>query len=96
MNSDESEILLVEDGGNEADPTRHAWPRENLAHHLASARPGEDSLELRFCRGAFAGGSSEPRSRLLLLALQLPAGNGIEGLQQIKGHDRPRAYRWSS
>jgi hypothetical protein len=63
MNSDETEIPLVEDSQNQSDVTLQAWQRENLAHHLATARHGEDSLKLRFCRGALPGGPIEPRSR---------------------------------
>jgi CheY-like chemotaxis protein len=95
MNSDESEILLVEDSQNQSDLTLHAGQREHLAHHLATARHGEDSLELRFCRGAFAGGSL-PLPRLVLLELKLPEVDGIAALEQIKSHDRPSAVRWSS
>ncbi len=96
MNSDETEILLVEDSLNQADRSLHAWQRENLAHHLATARHGEDSLELRFCRGAFPGGSIERLSRLILLQLKLPEVGGIEVLKQIKSDDCPSPVRWSS
>jgi len=96
MNSDKTEILLVEDSQNQADLTLHAMQRENLAHHIATARNGEDSLELMFCRGAFSGRSIEQPSRLILLELKLPKGDGIEVLKQITSDDRPGAFRWSS
>jgi CheY-like chemotaxis protein len=96
MNSDKTEILLVEDSQNQADLTRHAWQLENLAHHIAIARNGEDSFELLFCRGAFAGRSIEQQSRRIRLDLKLPKVDGIEVLKQITSDDRPSAFRWSS
>jgi two-component system, response regulator len=90
MSSDETEVLLVEDSQNQSDLTLHAWQRENLAHHLTAARPGEDSLELRFCRGGFGGGSIEQLSRLIPLGLRLPGVDGIGTLKQIKSDDRPK------
>lgn len=82
MSSDETEVLLVEDSQNQSDLTLHALLRENPAHHLAAARHGEDSLELRFCFGAFGGGSIEQLSRLVPLATSLRYRTALSAQQK--------------
>ena len=54
MNSDELDILLVEDNQDDMDLALHALRREKLANHIFVARDGEEALDFLFCRGAFA------------------------------------------
>ena len=51
MNSDETDILLVDDSQDDVDLTLHALRAENLANHVFIARDGEEALDFLFCSG---------------------------------------------
>jgi CheY-like chemotaxis protein len=90
MNSDELEILLVEDNQDDMDLALHALRRENLANNIVVARDGEQALDFLFCRGAFAHRSFEHPPKLVLLDLKLPKVDGMEVLKQIKTDPRTK------
>jgi two-component system, response regulator len=53
MNSEELDILLVEDNQDDMDLALHALRREKLANNIFVACDGEEALDFLFCRGAF-------------------------------------------
>ena len=85
MNSDETEILLVEASQNDVDLTLHAAERENLAHHIAVARHGEEALDLLFCHRVFADRSFEPLPRLIVLVPKPRPAPSNEGTMTSTG-----------
>jgi two-component system, response regulator len=91
MNSDELDILLVEDNQDDMDLALHALKREKLANHIFVARDGEEALDFLFCRGAFADRSFDHPPKLVLLDLKLPKVDGMEVLKQLKGDPRTKA-----
>ena len=91
MNSDEIDILLVEDSPDDAELAIHALRREHLANNIFIARDGEEALDFLFCRGPFAARSFEHPPKLVLLDLKLPKVDGIEVLRQIKQDPRTKA-----
>ncbi len=90
MNSNETDILLVEDSKDDAELAIHALRRENLANNIFTARDGEEALDFLFCRGPFAERSFDHPPKLVLLDLKLPKVDGIEVLKQLKQDLRTR------
>lgn len=90
MNSNETDILLVEDSKDDAELAIHALRRENLANNIYTARDGEEALDFLFCRGPFAERSFDHPPKLVLLDLKLPKVDGIEVLKQLKNDPRTR------
>jgi two-component system, response regulator len=90
MNSDELDILLVEDNQDDMDLALHALRREKLANHVFVARDGEEALDFLFCRGAFADRLFDSPPKLVLLDLKLPKVDGLEVLKQVKSDPRTK------
>ncbi len=90
MNSENLDILLVEDNQDDMDLALHALRREKLANNIFVARDGEEALDFIFCRGAFAQRSFEHPPKLVLLDLKLPKVDGMEVLKQVKSDPRTK------
>jgi two-component system response regulator len=90
MNSEELDILLVEDNQDDMDLALHALKREKLANHIFVARDGEEALDFLFCRGTFAERSFDHPPKLVLLDLKLPKVDGMEVPKQLKGDPRTK------
>jgi two-component system, response regulator len=91
MNSNETDILLVEDSQEDVDLAIHSLRRENLANNIFIVRDGEEALDFLFCRGPFAARSFDHPPKLVLLDLKLPKVDGIEVLKQLKQDLRTKA-----
>jgi two-component system, response regulator len=91
MNSNETDILPVEDSRDDADLAIHAFRRENLANNIFITRDGEEALDFLFCHGPFADRCIDHPPKLVLLDLKLPKVDGIEVLKQLKADPRTRA-----
>jgi two-component system response regulator len=90
MNSNEIDILLVDDSPEDVDLTLHALRAENLANRVFVARDGEEALDFLFCTGPHAQRSFEHPPKLILLDLKLPKVDGMQVLKQVKGDERTR------
>lgn len=91
MNSNEIEILLVEDDPADAELTMLTLRKERLANRIVVARDGAEALDFLFCRGEFSTRSFQAPPRLVLLDLKLPRLSGRDVLRAIKGDERTRA-----
>jgi len=91
MNSEELDILLVEDNQDDMALALHALERGKLANKIVVVRDGEDALDFLFCRGAFAHRSFDHPPKLILLDLKLPKVDGLEVLKQVKSDPRTKA-----
>ncbi|MFZ0318301.1 MAG: response regulator [Candidatus Sulfotelmatobacter sp.] len=90
MNSNEIDILLVDDSQDDVDLTLHALRSENLANHVFVAHDGEEALDFLFCTGPHAGRSFEHPPKLVLLDLKLPKVDGMQVLEQVKKDPRTK------
>jgi CheY-like chemotaxis protein len=90
MNSDEVDILLVDDSQDDIDLTLHALRAENLANNVFIARDGEEALEFLFCSGPHGKRSFDHPPKLVLLDLKLPKIDGMQVLGQVKGDPRTK------
>lgn len=89
--TNEIEILLVEDNQDDLDMTLRALRKANLANHIQIARDGVEALEFIFCQGAHAKRKIEKGPKVILLDLKLPKIDGLEVLKRIKSDSRTKA-----
>ena len=90
MNTNEVDILLVDDSQDDVDLTLHALRSENLANTVFVARDGEEALDFLFCSGPHAKRSFEHPPKLVLLDLKLPKVDGMQVLKQVKSDARTK------
>jgi two-component system, response regulator len=90
-NSNQVEILLVEDNPADAELALHALRKSNIANHIVHLQDGAEALDFLFCRGRYAARSSEIRPALVLLDLKLPKVDGLQVLRELKSNPITRA-----
>jgi two-component system response regulator len=88
--TNEIEILFVEDSQDDLDMALHALRKANLTNRIQIVRDGAEALEFIFCEGAFAGRKFENPPKVILLDLKLPKIDGMEVLKRIKGDPRTK------
>jgi two-component system response regulator len=88
--TNEIEILLVEDNQDDMDMTLRALHKAHLTNRIQTVRDGAEALEFIFCEGAFAGRKFENPPKVILLDLKLPKVDGMEVLKRIKGDERTK------
>ena len=82
-------ILMVEDDPNDVELTLTALGEYNLANEVVVTRDGAEALDYLYCRGNFAGRTTD-NPAVLLLDLKLPKVDGLEVLKQIKSEEKLR------
>jgi CheY-like chemotaxis protein len=90
MESNEVEILLVEDNPNDAELAIRALKTHNLANKLVWLKDGVEALDFIFAQGQYADRSMEDIPKVVLLDLKLPRVNGLEVLEKVKSDKRTR------
>jgi CheY-like chemotaxis protein len=90
MESNEVEILLVEDNPNDAELAIRALKTHNLANKLVWLKDGVEALDFIFAQGQYADRSIEDIPKVVLLDLKLPRVNGLEVLEKVKSDKRTR------
>jgi CheY-like chemotaxis protein len=80
-------ILMVEDDPRDVELTLTALGEYNLSNEVVVTRDGKEALDYLYCRGNFAGRTSD-NPAVLLLDLKLPKVDGLEVLQQIKADEK--------
>lgn len=88
--SDQVEILLVEDSPEDAELTLRALKKHNLANKILHAKDGVEALDFLFARGPHADQSTLRMLRVVLLDLKLPRVDGIEVLRQMRSDPRTK------
>ena len=91
MNSNEVELLLVEDDPNDVELTLIALRKHKLANKIHVVRDGEEALDFLFCRGQYSERTRNGPPKVILLDLKLPKVSGLEVLKAVKDDPRTRA-----
>jgi two-component system, response regulator len=88
--TNEIEILLVEDNQDDLDMSLRAFRKANLANRIQTARDGVEALDFIFCEGAHAARKMENGPKVVLLDLKLPKIDGLEVLKRMKADPRTK------
>lgn len=88
--TNEIEILLVEDNQDDLDMTVRALRKANLANSIHIARDGAEAVEYIFCEGAYANRKIQNGPKVVLLDLKLPKVDGMEVLKRMKSDSRTK------
>ena len=86
--SNEVDILLVEDNPRDAELTIRALKKNHLANKLVRVGDGVEALDFLFARGQFADRDHKNAPKVILLDLKLPRVSGLEVLRIIKEDER--------
>lgn len=89
-NTDEVEILLVEDNPSDAELALRNLKKHNLANRLEWVKDGEQALDFLFARAAYQGRDMANAPKVVLLDLRLPKVDGVEVLRAMKADARTR------
>ena len=88
--SNEVEILLVEDNPTDAELCIRALKRSNLANNLVWVKDGAEALDFLFATGAYADRDILSPPKVVLLDLRLPKVDGLEVLRKVKQDERTK------
>lgn len=88
--TDDVEILLVEDNPTDAELAMLALKERNLANKLVWVKDGAEALDFLFATGAYTGRRVGNGPRVVLLDLRLPKVDGLEVLRRIKADERTK------
>jgi two-component system, response regulator len=86
--TNEIDILLVEDNPYDAELTRRALKNQGLAHKLLTCTDGVEALDFLFGQGDFAGRNLAEHPKVIFLDLKLPRISGLGVLHKVKSDDR--------
>lgn len=86
-NTNEIEILLIEDSLNDAELAIRALKKHHLANKILHLKDGAEALEFLFGTGKFLNRNTANKPKVILLDLKMPKVNGIEVLEQIKSNE---------
>lgn len=90
MNTQEVEILLVEDNPTDAELCIRALKKHNLANKLVWVKDGAEALDFIFAQGAYTGRDTNVTPKVILLDLRLPKVDGMEVLRKVKSDERTK------
>ncbi len=89
-NSNEVDVLMVEDSPNDAELITRALEKINIANKIFWVKDGEEALEFIFRTGRYAGRDQSTPLKVIMLDLKLPKVNGLEVLAKIKADEHTK------
>jgi CheY-like chemotaxis protein len=91
LESDEVQILLVEDNPADAELALHALKKSKIANHILHLVDGAEALDFLFSRGDYSGRSAMAHPWMVLLDLKLPKVDGLQVLKEVKENPATKA-----
>lgn len=88
--TNEVEILLVEDNPNDAELAMRSLKKHNLANSIVWVKDGAEALDFIFARGAYKDRDINNIPKVILLDLRLPKVDGLEVLRSVKSDERTK------
>jgi two-component system response regulator len=89
-NSNEVEILLVEDNSRDAEMTMRTLRKRNLANNIVHLKDGQEALDWLLGTKSQGGRDARPFPKVVLLDLKLPKVDGLEVLRALRADQRTR------
>ena len=89
-NTNEVEILLVEDNPSDAELALRALRKHNLANKIHLVKDGAEALEFIFGNGTYTGRNIGNKPKVIFLDLKLPKVDGLEVLHKVKSDERTK------
>ena len=90
METNQIEILLVEDNQSDVELTLRALKKNNLANSVHVVNDGAEALDFLFGTGNYSDRDVNHHPKVVLLDLKLPKVSGIEVLQKMRGDERTK------
>jgi CheY-like chemotaxis protein len=90
METNEVEILLIEDDPHDAELAIRALKKNNLANKLIWVKDGAEALDFMFARGVYSNREVNHTPKVVLLDLRLPKVDGMEVLEKIRSDERTK------
>ncbi len=90
MNSEEVEILLIEDNPNDAELTIRALKKSNIKNNLIHINDGAQAIDFLFGTGAYQGRNLDNKPKVIFLDLKMPKVDGIEILRRVKSTENTK------
>lgn len=90
MNTQQTDILLVEDNQDDAGLIIRALRKNDPAVSIIHLTHGEEAIEYLFCEGRFLERNIHDLPKLIILDLKMPKVDGVELLLWIKADARTR------
>lgn len=84
METNEIEILLVEDNPDDVELTLRVLKKNNLANKVHVVTDGAEALDFVFAKNKYSERKIENPPKVILLDLKLPKVDGLEVLKKIK------------
>ena len=88
MNTNNIDILFVEDNQYEAKLAIHNLKKYNLTDHLLHLNDGELAVDYLFGTGTYTGRDMSHKPKVILLDINLPKVSGMEILHMVKSDQR--------
>jgi len=87
MNSEEVDVLLVEDKMSDADMTIRALHKSKIVNTIIHVKDGKEALDFLFGSEQYVGRDTRKKPKVILLDLKMPKIGGIEVLGRIKQNE---------
>ena len=88
--TEDIDILIVEDNPNDAELAMRAFKKNNLSNQVFVVEDGEEALDFVFSRNKFLSRKGLKKPKIILLDLKLPKVSGLEVLKEIKNNPDTR------
>jgi CheY-like chemotaxis protein len=90
MNTESTDILIVEDNPNDALLTIRSLKQSNLANNIVHVTDGQTALDYLHAEGVYSARNALKLPKVVLLDLKIPKLDGLQVLSRIRGDERTK------